>query len=249
MLPLNDSLSVTIGELCATTSVSIERCSRTSVDKVTINNKVRRIHEHSNVILLQVVPCGKDTRFHRVFEELRRTVDKRKRARVNGENNNAHEEDFSITVRSKTNFPASAGLASSAAGFAAIAFAFKQLFELDDGKTHTLARLGSGSAVRSLHGDLSLWRSADGGVDALTPRPSILDELCVVIVVVDEGEKKVPSTEGMRRTVSKGVENANKRDAFSDANERAYQGAIRTGERSLHSIAQGTARQQLETSM
>ena len=41
MLPLNDSLSVTIDELCATTSVSIEQCTKTPVDRVTINNKVR----------------------------------------------------------------------------------------------------------------------------------------------------------------------------------------------------------------
>lgn len=47
-----------------------------------------------------------------------------------------------LKVVSELNFPIAAGLASSAAGFAALAFALGQLFHLDERTVIRLARIG-----------------------------------------------------------------------------------------------------------
>lgn len=47
-----------------------------------------------------------------------------------------------MEVISEANFPSSAGLASSAAGFAAIAYGLGKLFSLDDDLVVQLARFG-----------------------------------------------------------------------------------------------------------
>lgn len=78
--------------------------------------------------------------------------------------------EYSINVVSYNNFPTAAGLASSASGFAALALALHQLF--DFGKTvaaTTLARIGSGSASRSLFGGLVLWDNIIPGNGVETP--------------------------------------------------------------------------------
>jgi len=75
------------------------------------------------------------------------------------------EYDFSIS--SRNSFPHSSGIASSASSMSALALALvdieKQLFNLEvsatefDLKSSFLARLGSGSASRSVLGNYSLW--------------------------------------------------------------------------------------------
>jgi diphosphomevalonate decarboxylase len=109
-------------------------------------------------------------------------------------------------VVSESNFPASAGLASSSSAFAALALAAtrasgrkRSLEELS-----VLARQGSGSACRSLHGGFVLWRRGekDDGTDshALPVAPADWWPLRVLVAVVDAGPKPVGSTDGMLRT-------------------------------------------------
>ena len=59
-----------------------------------------------------------------------------------------------LAVVSHNNFPTAAGLASSAAGFAALAFALNESLALglDSAELSELARCGSASAARSLYG-------------------------------------------------------------------------------------------------
>ena len=107
-------------------------------------------------------------------------------------------ESASATVASSSTVPLAAGLASSAAGFAALAAAGMRL---DDRALSRLARRGSGSATRSVFGGLVLWNA---GVDDETsyaePVECALD-LAMVVVVLSERHKGISSTRAMRETM------------------------------------------------
>ncbi|MFN0061359.1 MAG: diphosphomevalonate decarboxylase [Myxococcaceae bacterium] len=111
-------------------------------------------------------------------------------------------------VVSHGDFPMSAGLASSAAGFAALAVAARAAAGLpaDVRTASRLARSGSGSACRSIQGGYCAWRRgerADGEdsyAEQLFPA-SHWPDLRLVVAVVSRAEKSVKSRDGMRSTV------------------------------------------------
>jgi diphosphomevalonate decarboxylase len=75
-----------------------------------------------------------------------------------------------VKIVSRNNFPTAAGLASSAAGFGALATAINEALGLglDKKGLSMLARRGSGSATRSIHGGFVHWHRAekDDGTDS-----------------------------------------------------------------------------------
>jgi diphosphomevalonate decarboxylase len=111
-------------------------------------------------------------------------------------------------VDSRGDFPASAGLASSAAAFAALAVAGRAAAGLppDIRAASRLARKGSGSACRSIQGGICAWRRGarpdgeDSWAEQLFPE-SHWPELRMVVAVVSRDEKPVKSRDGMRTTV------------------------------------------------
>jgi diphosphomevalonate decarboxylase len=109
---------------------------------------------------------------------------------------------------SSNNFPTAAGLASSAAGFAALVRAIADLYELPQSpqELSKIARQGSGSACRSLLGGYVAWRVGDlaDGSDSLAEEVSPAShwpDMRALILVVSAAKKDVPSTEGMQATV------------------------------------------------
>lgn len=109
---------------------------------------------------------------------------------------------------SRGDFPASAGLASSAAGFAALAVAARAAAGLpaDPKAASLLARLGSGSACRSVQGGFCEWRRgerADGADSYAVQRFSEAHwpELRMVVAILNRDEKEVKSRDGMKHTV------------------------------------------------
>jgi diphosphomevalonate decarboxylase len=108
-----------------------------------------------------------------------------------------------VEIDLRSNFPVAAGLASSASTFAALALATTQAFEvkLADAELSVLARRGSGSAARSIHGGFVEWRAgeADDGGDshAVQLAPPQHWPLGIVVAVTEEGPKKIGSREGM----------------------------------------------------
>ncbi|HLS64229.1 MAG TPA: diphosphomevalonate decarboxylase [Ruania sp.] len=106
-------------------------------------------------------------------------------------------------VHSVNEAPTGAGLASSASGFAALARAAAAAYDLDldTPALSRLARRGSGSATRSVIGNVALWHAgADDETSFAEPVPA--PDLAMVIATVDTAAKPVSSREAMRRTAS-----------------------------------------------
>jgi len=111
-------------------------------------------------------------------------------------------------IVSNNNFPTAAGLASSAAGFAALAAAVNAALEMGlDGRQLTmLARRGSGSATRSIQGGFVEWHrgEAEDGSDCFAEQifpPEHWPEFRMVIAVTSKKDKKVKSRAGMAKSV------------------------------------------------
>ncbi|PSR92040.1 diphosphomevalonate decarboxylase-like protein [Coniella lustricola] len=114
-----------------------------------------------------------------------------------------------LRIVSENNFPTAAGLASSAAGFAALVRAVANLYELPDSPAELslIARQGSGSACRSLFGGYVAWRMGDkeDGSDSLADlvaEASHWPEMRALILVASAAKKGVSSTSGMQQTVA-----------------------------------------------
>ncbi|WP_338156646.1 diphosphomevalonate decarboxylase [Robiginitalea aestuariiviva] len=120
---------------------------------------------------------------------------------------------YGFRVHTHNSFPHSSGIASSASGMAALALCLMDLERLfapglSAGqfrrKASFLARLGSGSAARSVDGGLVLWGThpgLEGSSDAYgVPYPEkvhpVFQDYHDTILLVDKGEKAVSSTVG-----------------------------------------------------
>jgi len=113
-----------------------------------------------------------------------------------------------VRVASRGNFPVAAGLASSAAGFAALARAARAAAGLpeDVARTSRLARTGSGSACRSVQGGFCTWHRGvrPDGEDSLATQDfaeTHWPELRLLACLVSAAEKDVSSRDGMQATV------------------------------------------------
>jgi diphosphomevalonate decarboxylase len=126
------------------------------------------------------------------LERVRRVLDRvRKIARLKA---------FARIV-SVNHFPTSAGIASSASGFAALALAAARAAGLADNLKLLvpLAILGSGSACRSLNGGYVLWSpSADGQPSSRVRQLEDEDhwQLVDLVAILSREQKAVPSEQG-----------------------------------------------------
>ncbi|GKU23747.1 diphosphomevalonate decarboxylase [Clostridium folliculivorans] len=110
-------------------------------------------------------------------------------------------------IYSENRVPTAAGFASSASGFAALAAASTRALDLQlsEKELSTIARQGSGSACRSIYGGFVEWQMGMqiDGSDSFAKQ--ILSEeawdISVLSVLLATEQKKVSSTEGMKRTV------------------------------------------------
>ncbi|MCL9806508.1 diphosphomevalonate decarboxylase [Flavobacterium amniphilum] len=122
-------------------------------------------------------------------------------------------KDFHFTIDTENTFPHSSGIASSASGMAALAMNIMSLEkklcpEMTDDfffqKASLLARLGSGSACRSVKGEVVVWGnhaeikdSSDlFGVEFPSAVHANFKNYQDTILLVDKGEKQVSSTVG-----------------------------------------------------
>jgi diphosphomevalonate decarboxylase len=110
------------------------------------------------------------------------------------------------TVTTDNSVPTASGLASSASGFAALAVATTRAagLELPAARLSVLARLGSGSAARSIFGgfvEMARGERPDG-TDAAARPIAAGDgwDVRLVVAITAMGEKAIGSTEAMART-------------------------------------------------
>lgn len=111
-----------------------------------------------------------------------------------------------VHVHTENNIPTAAGLASSASGFAALTLALDKWLQLalEPAVLSAFARLGSGSACRSLFDGFVEWQDGihDDGMDSHgVPLEAGWPGLQIGLVKVATGEKAVGSRAGMQRTL------------------------------------------------
>lgn len=108
-------------------------------------------------------------------------------------------------VDTRNTVPTAAGMASSASGFAAFVLALNDLYawNLDPRRLSILARLGSGSACRSVYDGFVEWHAGadEDGMDSYAePVAGTWPDLRLGLVKVSVAEKEIGSREAMKRT-------------------------------------------------
>lgn len=124
-------------------------------------------------------------------------------------------EKYAFHLRTSNTFPHSSGIASSASGMSALAACLTD-FESSCGaapyseaefrrRASFYARLGSGSAARSIYGGAVLWGRCDGIADssdlyalALPEREvhPVFRDFCDTVLLIEQGVKSVSSSAG-----------------------------------------------------
>ena len=109
-----------------------------------------------------------------------------------------------IRVESVNHVPTAAGLASSASAYASIAMALNEIYglNLDKQGVSTLARLGSGSAARSVFGGFTIWHKGNTHETSFAEKiKTDWDDLALIVVLISAEKKKVSSREAMKISV------------------------------------------------
>lgn len=181
-IPINDSLSGTLntGEMRTITSVYIR--DTYLEDKLVLNGEEQDLLKANSP-----ARC--------MLEEIRRIS-----PLVNDK-----KLKYKTHIVSRNNFPTAAGLASSAAGYACLAYALGHSYGVTDSTTLSrIARKGSGSACRSIFGGFVEWNK--GMDDDTSVARQVVDhlhwpEMRVIICVIDDHRKDVSSSSGMSSSV------------------------------------------------
>lgn len=120
-------------------------------------------------------------------------------------------------VMSENNFPSGAGIASSAAAFAALALSASKTagLNLSEPELSVLARRGSGSASRSIPAGFVEWQMGTDGEDsyAFSIAPADHWNLVDCVAIVSSAHKKTGSTEGHAIAGTSPLQNARVADA------------------------------------
>ncbi len=184
-LPASSSLSMNLADLYTTTEV--EWSASAERDSVSIDGVPA-----TGAVLARV---------QRHLHALRRRFDINQSARVT----------------SRNNFPMGAGLASSAAAFAALTLAATAALRADvtEKELTSLARLGSGSAARSIPAGYVQWHRGDSHESSFAESIAAPEhwQLVDVIALVSRAHKSVGSTRGHASAASSILQEARIRSA------------------------------------
>ena len=167
-IPFNDSLSMNLSECSTTSTVVFDESLKD--DFVDINGKN--------------IEGDKKQRVVDILDVVRKIARTRVKARVKSENN----------------FPTAAGIASSASAFSALALAASWAagLRLSNREISIVARLGSGSACRSVVDGFGYWKRGKDNRTSYAVPLALVDywQLRDIVAVVSKESKKASSTEG-----------------------------------------------------
>lgn len=153
-------------------------------------------------------------------------------------------KEYTFTINTSNTFPHSSGIASSASGMSALALCLVRMekkinpeitTEYFKKKASFLARLGSGSACRSIEGELMVWgkhKTIEGSNNLYAIKyPDEVHENFKgyqdVILLVDKGKKKVSSSLG--HNLMNNHPFAQQRFAQAHENMEKLQGILQNG--------------------
>jgi diphosphomevalonate decarboxylase len=171
-LPLNNSISMTLAAAHTTTTVAWEDAAVLPSDEIMIDDVPLDVRAAERVV--------------RHLDRIRALtgIDRR------------------VRVASRNNFPMASGIASSASGFAALTVAGCRALglELDATRLSALARLGSGSASRSLFGGFVEWEQGHDDATSVAKPLYSPDHWALhdLVLVVSHAAKQVSSEGGHR---------------------------------------------------
>ncbi|WP_024850502.1 diphosphomevalonate decarboxylase [Hydrogenovibrio kuenenii] len=176
-LPTNSSLSISLPGLGTRTQVSVHNNADITSDQIWLNNQKLDADN----------PFA--TRLSKFLDLFRATP------------------STYFEINTKNTVPTAAGLASSASGYAALVLALNDCFDwqLTKKDLSLLARLGSGSASRSVYDGFVIWHkgNAENGLDSFAETINTCwPEFCVGLLEIDLKAKKIGSTAGMQQTVN-----------------------------------------------
>lgn len=118
---------------------------------------------------------------------------------------NKAQKNIFARVESTNHVPTSAGLASSASAYAALALAASSAIglELTKRELSRLARRGSGSASRSIFGGLVEWEKGHNDEDSFAmPIEETVDwDIQMIAIMINSNQKEVDSRSGMQHSV------------------------------------------------
>ncbi|KXA21776.1 diphosphomevalonate decarboxylase [Gardnerella vaginalis] len=175
ILPYTSSLSLTLSDLYATTSVCFD--DHLVSDRVTLDSLQLPV---DNSTYLRVVA---------MLDLVREMAGISAKA----------------SVVSQNHVPIAAGLASSASGSAALAAAasYAAGLKLTSRELSRLARRGSGSACRSIFGGFVIWNAGEDDESSYAEPVIAAENLnpAMIVVTLDDSKKPVSSRTAMRRTV------------------------------------------------
>ncbi|KAK3626750.1 diphosphomevalonate decarboxylase [Elasticomyces elasticus] len=189
-LPTNSSLSVTLSQDDLRTHTTASCSDSFTSETLTLNDAPQDISGARTQACL------------RELRQLRQTLE---------ENDSSLPKlsPMKLKIVSQNNFPTAAGLASSAAGFAALVRSIADLYALPSTPTELsrIARQGSGSACRSLFGGYVAWNQGTqlDGSDSVAysvAEQAHWPEMRALILVASAEKKDVSSTSGMQATVA-----------------------------------------------
>ncbi|CAH1395100.1 unnamed protein product [Nezara viridula] len=185
ILPINDSISATLStdQMNAKTTVMISP---------NFEKDLLFFFREESCMSPRVQVCLKEIR-------------KRASENLKGKKNNQGIDLWKAHICSENNFPTAAGLASSSAGYACLVTALAKAYNVE-GDCSSIARLGSGSACRSVFGGFVRWHKGNqgDGSDSIATQivpASHWPSIRILILVVNDARKKVGSTSGMQRSV------------------------------------------------
>ncbi|XP_057334049.1 diphosphomevalonate decarboxylase [Microplitis mediator] len=179
ILPINDSISLSLDTQQLCTKTTVMASPNFKENKIWLNGREESIN---------------NKRLQNCLEKIK------SKATLTNE-----MEMWKVHICSNNNFPTAAGLASSAAGYACLTAALAKLYNFT-GDISEIARTGSGSACRSVFGGFVRWYmgSDPTGVDSIAKQiapASHWPEMRIIILVVNDVSKKIPSAVGMKTSV------------------------------------------------